>query len=254
MLQRAGPPEAMLVRYADACAAGFVVSNDLERAALGRHQPRKPVEVVPHFIEQRVSLIGKGEAKAHLGFTDLRVVTLLGFIHPRKGHDLALSVLERLPSDSLLVFAGAPVDGASPFFEGLMRRSEEMGLKNRLRVTGYLNEAALDLHLSATDVAICPFREVSASGSVATWFAAGKPIVATDLPLFRMYRQEFGDGVQLATRGDADAFARLVLNASLASGALEAHIRETAGHYSIGKTATRMADALSRIVDADRGR
>ena len=39
--------------------------------------------------------------------------------------------------------------------------------------------------LAATDVALCPFREMSASGALATWISAGRPIVASDLPAIR---------------------------------------------------------------------
>jgi hypothetical protein len=39
--------------------------------------------------------------------------------------------------------------------------------------------------LVATDVALCPFRFMSASGALATWISAGRSIVASDLAPIR---------------------------------------------------------------------
>lgn len=248
---RAHPLEAVFIRRVAPSLAGFLVSNELERKRLRRHGRRTPVDVVPHFIEKRASLMGNADAKARIGLSHRLVITLLGYIHARKGHDLALSILEQLPPHTVLVFAGTTVDRDSAFFQELLIRIGEMGGVDRVRITGYLSDDALDVYLSATDVALCPFREVSASGSVATWFAAGKPVVATDLPLFRLYREEFGDGVLLAPRGDAAAFARLVTKASAPSAVLEARIRSAAQRYSVENTAKLMLSSLKRMVKRD---
>jgi glycosyltransferase involved in cell wall biosynthesis len=247
IIGHAQPAEATFVRRVAPCLAGCLVSNDVEQERLRRHRQRTPVDVIPLLMEERASLISKADAKARIGLADRFVVTLLGFIHHRKGHDIALSILERLPPTAVLVFAGTTVDENGSFFQNLRGRVRAMGAEDRVRITGYLSDDILDVHLSATDVAICPFREVAASSSLATWLAAGKPVVATDLPLFRMYRREFGEGIQLAPNGDAAAFARLVANVN-PSAALEGRIRTAAQRYSVENTARRMLSSLKRMV------
>jgi hypothetical protein len=54
-----------------------------------------------------------------------------------------------------------------------------------VRFLGYLPEDELEQVLVATDVALCPFRVMSASGALATWISAGRPIVTSDLAPFR---------------------------------------------------------------------
>ena len=54
-----------------------------------------------------------------------------------------------------------------------------------MRFLGYLPEDELEQVLVATDVALCPFRLMSASGALATWISAGRPIVASDLAPIR---------------------------------------------------------------------
>jgi hypothetical protein len=83
-------------------------------------------------------------------------------------------------------------------------------------VTGYVPEESLDRYLAATDLALCPFREASASGSLSTWIAAERPILASKLPLFAEYNERVPGAIatfhpytpeRLATRA-VEAFRR----------------------------------------------
>ena len=65
------------------------------------------------------------------------------------------------------------------------RTPPDIGVADRVRLLGYLPEAELEQVLVATDVALCPFRFMSASGALATWISAGRPIVASDLAPIR---------------------------------------------------------------------
>ena len=58
-------------------------------------------------------------------------------------------------------------------------------MADRVRFMGYVPDDELETVLAATDVALCPFREMSASGALATWISAGRPIVTSDLPPIR---------------------------------------------------------------------
>jgi hypothetical protein len=53
-----------------------------------------------------------------------------------------------------------------------------------VRFLGYVPEDELEAVLVATDVALCPFRAMSASGALATWISVGRPIVTSDLAPF----------------------------------------------------------------------
>ncbi len=147
-----------------------------------------PVSIIPHFVEPRAALLPMEEAKRSLGFnpTDI-VLTLQGFIFRTKGHALLLDALSQLPatlnnSTLQLVFAGGMAPNQAALQRELTAQIQRLDLGDRVRITGYLSEPDLECYLAASDLGICPFRIASASGSLSTWIAMGRPILAYDLP------------------------------------------------------------------------
>jgi glycosyltransferase involved in cell wall biosynthesis len=55
----------------------------------------------------------------------------------------------------------------------------------RTRFMGFVPDEELERVLAATDVALAPYRSMSASGALATLISAGRPIVTSDLPQLR---------------------------------------------------------------------
>ncbi|NBB72044.1 MAG: glycosyltransferase [Bacteroidetes bacterium] len=143
--------------------------------------------VLPHFVEDRAIDITPPNAQKELGLAGHRVCTVLGFIHRAKGHALVVEAMPAWPNDVHVVFAGRPAVGSEGFARKLQQRAKALGVADRLRVTGYLEEGALDTYLAATDLALCPFEKVSASGSLSTWIAAERPILASDQPQIAEY-------------------------------------------------------------------
>lgn len=174
---------AMVVRG----SAAVLVCSESERSRLAGLRTRVLAQVIPHFVETR-HVADRRVARQRLGLEGARVLTVLGFIHPRKGHGLLLDALELLPPDHVAVFAGGPPARGDDYANHLMRLAQQRGLGDRVRLTGFLPEAELNDYLAATDLAICPFERVSASGSLSTWIGARRPILATDLPLLDEYR------------------------------------------------------------------
>jgi glycosyltransferase involved in cell wall biosynthesis len=143
------------------------------------------VEVVPHFVEVRAAYPDRTAARDRLGLTDRRVVKLLGTITKRRGHRLVLDALLDLPADVTALFVGSVIEGRDHVARDLQAHAAAIGVADRVRFLGYVPEADLERVLVATDVALCPFRFMSASGALATWISSGRPIVASDLPPIR---------------------------------------------------------------------
>ncbi len=172
-------------------AAAVIVCSDEEArrlaALVGSGAVDANARVIDHFVEERDPLPPRQAARDGLGLASSRVVTLLGYIHPSKGHDLLVDALPHLPDDVVVVLAGRPSPGNEDFLRRLERRAERRGVADRLRVTGWLEDAEQAAVLSATDLAVAPFRFLSASGSLSTWISAGAPILAHDLPQLDRY-------------------------------------------------------------------
>jgi glycosyltransferase involved in cell wall biosynthesis len=179
--------DALALRIVGRNASRVVVHSRTEVARLKGLIPMRKVRVVPHFVEERQIPMTAADARRRLGVEGRKVVTLLGFIYGRKGHKILVEAIPDLAPDVLVVYAGGPVaerEFATRFVE---KRRTELGIEDRLRITGWLSEEDLETWVAATDLAVLPFKELSASGSLSSWIAAGKPILASDLPGFREY-------------------------------------------------------------------
>jgi glycosyltransferase involved in cell wall biosynthesis len=191
-------------------AAAILVCAHEEARRLQLLFPNAPIEVIPHFVETSPVLPASERAKRELGLTGRKVITLLGFIHKRKGHELLLEALALLPEDYVAVFLGGAVKGNEPYEENLRERAKSLGIGGRLRVTGYLREPELVAYQSATDLAVCPFERLSASGSLSTWIACRKPMLVSNLDQVRHYNQLSPGAIEVFSPYTAQALAQRI--------------------------------------------
>jgi hypothetical protein len=77
----------------------------------------------------------------------------------------------------------------------------------------------VETYLLAADVAICPFLQMSASGSFSTWLSVGTAaIIASDLPQIQWYNAMVPGAITVFPAGDAQALAVSISNANADSG------------------------------------
>ncbi len=174
-------PSALGLRRLGRTAGCLVVHSEDERSRLVGFAPVTKVAVVPHFVEVRSGLPDREGARSALGVADRRVITLLGYLTRRRGHSLVIDALLDLPQDVTALFVGSVIEGRDHVAAELRAHAAAIGVAARVRFLGYLPEAELEQVLVATDVALCPFRFMSASGALATWISTGRPIVTSDL-------------------------------------------------------------------------
>jgi glycosyltransferase involved in cell wall biosynthesis len=208
--------DAVALRWLGRRAARLVVHAEEERRRLSGLVPARRIAIVPHFVEQRV-VADRESSRATLGLSGKRVITLLGFMVRRKGYRLTVDALPLLPDDVVALFAGGPMPGREARADELRARARELGVEDRMHITGYVSDDLLDAALAATDVAICPFSDLSASGSLSTWISTGRPIVVSDLPQFREYDAMVPGALRIFRPLTPEAFAHTVA-ATLAEG------------------------------------
>ena len=185
--QRHLQPDVWSLRWLGRTADRVVVHSQIEVERLRGIIPMDKMRVVPHFVEHRQLELSPDEARARLGLSDRRVVTLLGFVYGRKGHRYAVEAVPFMPDDAVMVYAGGPVAGRSYVYDLALSKAQELNLGDRFRITGYLSDEEMATWISATHLAILPFTDLSASGSLSSWISAGKPMLVSDLPGFREY-------------------------------------------------------------------
>ncbi len=99
--------------------------------------------LIPHFVEDPPPLRPDARPARRR-----KAVILAGFIFDAKGHRIMVEAMPLLPDVEVTFVGGstvgtAPVDGVS----GLTRLAGELGVLDRLQVTGYLPEAEYQGHL-----------------------------------------------------------------------------------------------------------
>jgi glycosyltransferase involved in cell wall biosynthesis len=131
------------------------------------------------------------EARARLGWNDTFVAGYTGHLYPGRGLDLMAGLASRMPH-IVFVWAGGEPETVSAW----AARLEQQGIHN-VRLLGFVPQPDLPLVHAACDVLLMPYERaiaVSSGGDTAAfaspmkafeYLAAGRPILSSDLPVFR---------------------------------------------------------------------
>ncbi len=117
-------------------------------------------------------------------------ITILGFVHRNKGHDIALRALALLPPGCRLVFAGAVKDG--DYYNELKQLALELGISGRVEFRGPFSSHEIPKIMENTDILALPYRHVSQSSVMNLAISWGIPVVASDIPFFREIESRWG--------------------------------------------------------------
>lgn len=177
--------------------------------------PASRVLARPHPIQPLGAATAAPEAaRARFGLPAdpaIRFVGLFGFPVPRRGFDVAVRALARLPENIHLVLTGGSRGPDDDRARGQLRElAESLGAGGRFHLVGWLERPELADLFSTWSLGLAPFREVTGSGSTAFLMEAGLPVVASDLPALREIR-DMGAGLRLATPDDPAALADAAL-------------------------------------------
>jgi glycosyltransferase involved in cell wall biosynthesis len=186
----------------------LVCSQEEAQRIAYRVNPKK-LKIIPHFVESRSQKTVPVDIRKTLNLVNKKIITLLGFIGPYKGHELVIEAISYLSPEVQVIFAG-DMNLDKEYVRILQELVQKKDLGNRVRFTGFLNETELEEYLRATDVAICPFKQLSASGSISTWISVHCPILASDLPQIREYNQIEPEAIQVFKPYTPIALARAI--------------------------------------------
>jgi teichuronic acid biosynthesis glycosyltransferase TuaC len=164
------------IRWAAARAAGIVAVSDALRArliALGIEASR--IEVLRNGVDLELfAPRDRAAARKALGLdVDGTVVLSVGQLIPRKGHDLAMRAVARLPEATLVIV------GEGPEADGLRRLARRLGSAERIRFLGAIPQERLATIYNAADVLVLASSREGLPNVVLEALACGTPVVAT---------------------------------------------------------------------------
>jgi len=245
-LERLARREDRVWRHAD----GYVtITAGLALEMTERHGPRSRTVVVPDGVRIPETRNPEPGTRSR-SFT----VAYAGHLYPWKGVDVLLDALALVP-EARGVIVGGPAQ--EPDLERLTRRASALGLADRVRFTGLVEPGMVAGLLQDADALVLPNPASAISTRFTSplklfeYMAAGRAIVASDLPAIREVLHNEVDAL-LVPPGDAgalaDAIRRLqndrVLGSRLARAALQA-----VPDYSWDRRAERLEALLLAVKD-----
>jgi glycosyltransferase involved in cell wall biosynthesis len=228
-------------------AAGYVtITQVLADELTARFGPRPRVFVVPD---------GLPDAWAHRVPDAIPsgppVVGYAGHLYPWKGVDTLVRAIALTTGVRALIVGGHPDESDHA---RVARLARDLGVEDRITITGLVPPAAVADHLAAATILALP-NSLSAISARYTsplklfeYLALGRPIVASDLPSFR---EVLGPETAVLVPPDdpaawAGAFSALAADPARAA-ALAATARALAPAYTWGQRAARIEDALRQV-------
>ncbi|MEO6725750.1 MAG: glycosyltransferase [Blastocatellia bacterium] len=234
---------------------GIITHNAYAVSQLEGLNPQTPVEIIPHHLSPKayeLDAMDAVECRRSLGIAeDAWVIASLGFVTQSKRIPAVLAAFKRLlavvPNATYLIV------GEDHWEWSVAPLIEEMGLGDRVRITGYATERDFFRYLKAVDV-IVNLRYPTAgetSGTLIRALGAGKPVIVSDFGQFG----ELPDDVCLKVTTGPDEENELY--ARLRALAYRPTLREQVSHraaewirreHEISRCAARYLEFAERIV------
>jgi glycosyltransferase involved in cell wall biosynthesis len=167
---------------ADALIAVSAAARNAIAAKLGLDPAR--FTVVPHGVGEvpRAAPAPEDALRERLDLADTaRVVLCVAAVRPHKNQELLIRALPELPEDVMLVLAGRH----EAYAERLRELAAELGVADRVRLTGYLSDAELERLWMLAGCAAFPTRAEGFGLPVLEAMARGVPVACSDIPALR---------------------------------------------------------------------
>ena len=235
-----------MIERAARVADAVVVPTEAVAEALAPHVSfRRPVVVVGEGVSAGLEPPADADRRAAaLGLPEGDFLVTLATIEPRKGLDVLLDALARRAAPEVpLLVVGQPGWGGID----VTQRASELGLGDRVRLLGRLDDEDLAVALARAAVLVAPSRAEGFGLPVLEAMAAGVPVVSSDAPAL----VEVGGGATVTVPvGDDAALASAladVLGSPSARAQLAAAGRRRASDFSWSRTAAQLWELYATL-------
>lgn len=199
----------------------------------------------------------KLKAKKKLGIKEnILVLSNFGLFYPGKGLETLLyacNLLKNEIEDFILFLLGSHRAEDKKYLDSVRKLIIELGLQEKVRLTGFLDETQVSQHLFAADIYVVPFdRGVSIRRTtLMTGLVHGLPVISTFPELSSRYIVD-GENILLVQPKDPKALFNTILrlwydyNLRLL---LEKNARKLSEEFNWDRIGRRYAEEFSRLLE-----
>jgi glycosyltransferase involved in cell wall biosynthesis len=166
----------LMIREAARQAAGIIaVARALKEDLVRVGVPAERIEVLRNGVDlQLFRPIEREAARRKLGIHRTTLLSV-GHLIPRKGHDLVIQALQRLPEADLLVI------GDGPEREALRALATGLGVRDRVRFANAVAQEELRNYYGAADALVLASSREGWANVLLESMACGTPVVASNI-------------------------------------------------------------------------
>jgi teichuronic acid biosynthesis glycosyltransferase TuaC len=233
-----------LIRWAAGKADGVItvcqaLKDELIKIS-GDSNLEQKVRVLRNGVDLvRFCQVDRAKVRTQLGVSRLTLLSV-GLLIPRKGHDVIIRALAALPEAELLVV------GQGPELERLQALAQSLGVLERIRFCGAVEQDALRDYYNAADIMILASSREGWANVLLESMACGTPVIASDVWGTPEVVQSRAVG-RLVPYGNPEALAVAVRQVS-ASRIDRSAVRAYAEQFSWDATTAGQVDLFNQIL------
>lgn len=166
-------PRRLIVWAAQRAAGMITVCQALKDAMVDLGIPAQAITPLRNGVDlQLFHPLDRSAERARLNLTR-RTLLSVGYLIPRKGHDLIIRALPDLPDTDLLIAGSGPEEAS------LRKLAQDLGVAQRVRFIGAIAQTELRAYYSAVDAMVLASSREGWANVLLEAMACGTPVVAS---------------------------------------------------------------------------
>jgi len=154
---------------------------------------KKKIDIIPLGSPMNIKKLNKNSCKKKLGFSNKKILLVLGYIKEARDYGRVLDSLNQLDKNTVLLIAGqVQLEKHQIIYDNMVKKIKKLGLDKRVKFLGYVPDKDMPVLLNATDIGIIPYSRTFGdftSAATAIQLAYNIPLLTTDLPPFEDFKE-----------------------------------------------------------------
>jgi teichuronic acid biosynthesis glycosyltransferase TuaC len=168
-------PRKMIMWAAERANGIVTVCQALKEEITGLGVVNKNIVALRNGVDlQRFQPTDRAAARAALGFSGFTMLSV-GWLDPRKGHDIPIRALAELPDVRLMIA------GTGPELKNLQDLATQFGVADRVTFLGSIAQTALAQYYNAADMLVLASSREGWANVLLESMACGTPVIASNV-------------------------------------------------------------------------